>query len=72
MTKNELLESIKHVAGFYDMYFSHIGEITHIPLQMSTLATVMWVRQYQDDIHSQRIRQQITCLWDAGMLKFDQ
>ena len=71
MTKKELVHSLKHVSAFYDMDFSQISEICFIPMQMHNLAAVMWVREYPEDEHSKKIREQLNCLWTKGMLLFD-
>jgi hypothetical protein len=37
---------------------------------MQTLATLMWVDQYPDDVHSSRIREQLQNLFDTGGFLF--
>ena len=71
MTKEELVKSLRHVSAFYDMYFPSISEACFMPMHLHNLATIMWVREYPDDIHAKRIREQINCLWTKGMLEFE-
>lgn len=71
MKQEELIESLRHVSAFYDMYFPAISEECFIPMHLNNLATIMWVRKYPEDIHSTRIREQLNCLWTKGMLIFD-
>lgn len=71
MTRKELVEALKHVSAYYDMHFPSISEECFIPMHLHNLAAVMWVREYPNDIYSQRIREQLNYLWTKGMLIFD-
>lgn len=71
MTREELSKSLQHVAAFYDMYFPSISEESFMAMHLHNLATVMWVREYPEDEHSIRIREQLNNLWTRGMLIFD-
>ena len=71
MTREELINALKHVSGYYDMHFSSISEECFIPMYLHNLATIMWVREYPEDKYSALIREQINCLWTKGMLEFE-
>ena len=72
MTKDELLESVKHISSYYDCYISTLAtkQMTNLVPFMQTLATLMWVDQYPDDVHSSRIREQLQNLFDTGGFLF--
>lgn len=72
MKRAELLESIRYVAGFYDMYVSIMAEPVNIPFYLNSLATLMWINEYQEDIHSKRIREQLENLRMFGSLIVDE
>ena len=71
MKQAELINSLKHVSAYYDMHFPSISENCFIPMHLHNLAAIMWVREYPDDVYSQRIREQLNCLWTKGMLLFE-
>lgn len=71
MKRSELIEALKHVLAYYDMHFPSISEECFIPMHLHNIATIMWVREYPEDVFSERIREQLNCLWTKGMLIFD-
>lgn len=72
MTQAKLIDALRYIAAFYDLYFPSISEECFMPMHMSNLATIMWVREYPDDIYSNRIREQMNILWTQGKLIFDE